>query len=321
VSEPSESVPSSRLPMSASAPGKCILFGEHAVVHGGPEVLFALDLRTQVVFRSAESAQLNGVTLTSAKNPYVTEALAELSPPGASVALTTVSRVPRAAGLGSSAALVAALATGLSSLRGGVDRPSLAQRAFQIERGAQGVGSPGDTSAAVAGGFLALNTSRGTPLWEVTDLERSWTVRRVVDPNWTWIVADTRVPRGTGPAVRKVGERLAAPDGPDLLDRFRVVAEAGLAAIEAEDRVAAGECLTKNQVLLRELGVSHPRLEALLEVAAATCDGAKLTGAGMGGSIVALPRPGKEILTAKRLREAGGNAFVVRPSSDGARLL
>jgi mevalonate kinase len=321
MSEPSDGVPGARLPLSASAPGKCILFGEHAVVHGGPEVLFALDLRTQIVFRSSEFPTLNGMALPAARNAYVTEALAQCPPPGASVALTTVSRVPRAAGLGSSAALVAALATGLAALRGGVDRPSLAQRAFEIERGAQGVGSPGDTSAAVAGGFLALNTARGTPLWEVTDADQSWTVRRVTDPNWSWLVADTRVPRGTGPAVRRVGERLAAPDGPKLLARFREVAESGLAALEAEDRVATGACLNENQVLLREIGVSHPRLEALLQVAAPTCDGAKLTGAGMGGSIVALPRPGKEILTAQRLRQAGGDAYVVRPTTDGARLL
>lgn len=321
MSEPSESVPSAQLPLSASAPGKCILFGEHAVVHGGPEVLFALDLRTQLVFRSSDSATLNGTALSTAKNPYVSRALADLPPPGSSVALTSVSRVPRAAGLGSSAALVAALMTGLSALRGGVDRPSLAQRAFQIERGAQGVGSPGDTSAAVAGGFLALNTARGTPLWEVTDGDRSWTVRRVTDPNWTWIVADSRVPRGTGPAVRHVAERLAQPDGPSLLERFREVAEAGLDALHAEDRIATGARLTENHGLLRELGVSHPKIEALLKVTEATCDGAKLTGAGMGGSIVALPRPGTEIATAQRLRKAGGDAFVVRPSPDGARLL
>ncbi|HTT25898.1 MAG TPA: mevalonate kinase [Thermoplasmata archaeon] len=321
MSAPSDDVPNARLPLSASAPGKCILFGEHAVVHGGPEVLFALDLRTQVVFRSAESASLNGAALAAAKNPYVTEALRALPPPGPAVALTSVSRVPRAAGLGSSAALVAALAAGLSALRGGVDRPSLAQRAFQIERGAQGVGSPGDTSAAVAGGFLALNTARGTPLWEVTDGDRSWTVRRIPDPNWTWIVADTRVPRGTGSAVRQVAERLARPDGPDLLERFRAVAEAGLDALEAEDRDRTGVRLTENQALLRELGVSHPRIEALLEVARSTCTGAKLTGAGLGGSIVALPRPGTEIATAQRLRQAGGDVYVVRPTGDGARLL
>src|SRR5580693_6567363 len=76
MSDPSDAVPSAHLPMSASAPGKCILFGEHAVVHGGPEVLFALDLRTQLVFESSESPSLNGVALGTAKNPFVTEALA-----------------------------------------------------------------------------------------------------------------------------------------------------------------------------------------------------------------------------------------------------
>ena len=316
-----EPIPPAILPLSASAPGKCIVFGEHSVVHGGPELLFALDLRTQLVLQGSERPVLNGDEEAARQHPYFQQALREIPLPSRSVAVTAVSRVPRAGGLGSSAAFVAALATGLSAIRGGVDRASLAQRAFAIERGAQGVGSPGDTSASVAGGFLALNTSRGLPLWEVSGPDRNWNVRRVEDPHWSWVVADSGVTRSTGVAVKAVGLRLARPDGPKVLERFAAVADAGIAAVAAEDRVGTGRCLRENQELLREVGVSHPRLEALLEAARETSEGEKLTGAGCGGAIVALPKPGREIETARRIARAGGVPFVVVPTPDGARLL
>ena len=321
MSDPGDSIPSAQLPISASAPGKCIVFGEHAVVHGGPELLFAIDLRSQVILQAADGSSLNGDRTASRTHPYFGRALAEIPPPGGGVSVTSVSRVPRSSGLGSSAAFVAALAAGLSAIRGGADRPTLAQRAFSIEQGAQGVGSPGDTSAAVAGGFLALNTARGTPLWEVSDGSRSWSVRRVVDPHWTWIVADSGIPRRTADAVKAVAERMQRPDGPALLDRFRSVAERGIDSVGREDRGETGRCLRENQELLRDAGVSHDRLEALLDAARPSSDGEKLTGAGRGGSIVALPKPGRELETARKIARAGGVPFVVRPADDGARLL
>ena len=76
-----------------------------------------------------------------------------------------------------------------------------------------------------------------------------------------------------------------------------------------------------NQELLRTVGVSHPRLEALLEAARPAAEGAKLTGAGAGGSIVVLPREGQEVDLVRRLARAGGLPFVVRPSVQGTALV
>ncbi|MGA8664990.1 MAG: hypothetical protein WB809_08030, partial [Thermoplasmata archaeon] len=183
-------IPAASLPLSARSPGKCIIFGEHAVVHGAPELLFAIDLHTQVLVRGAARSSLNGDFEAAASHPYFRAALESPWAAGASVDVRAVSRIPRGAGLGSSAALSAGLVATLSALAGGVDRPTLAQRSFDVERGAQGVGSPGDTSAAVAGGFLSINgTASGPALWTVRDGPRSWEVRRVADPGWVWVVA------------------------------------------------------------------------------------------------------------------------------------
>ena len=307
--------------LSTRCPGKCIVYGEHAVVHGGPELLFALDLYSQVNLRSDDGpTTLNGSAETAQANPYLRTALERLWPEGTGLAVTSTSRIPRSAGLGSSAAFVAALCVALRTARGHADRGGLASSAFDVERSAQGVGSPGDTSAVVAGGFVTLNHGVGEVLWEVGDVRRSWTVRRVADPGWVWVVAYSGIPRSTGAAVRAVGERLAQPDGAGLLERFSQVTGEGIDAVRSEDRERAGVAMARNHELLRDVGVSHPRVEELLAAVAESSAGAKLTGAGAGGSIVVLPRAGREAEVVRRLARAGAVAFAVRPSTDGARV-
>lgn len=314
-------IPAHPLPVSARAPGKCILFGEHAVVRGRPELLLAIDLHTQVVVQGAGAPSLNGDAGGAIRHPYFAAALARLWQGMPPIDVRTVSRIPRAAGLGSSAAFSSAIAAALLAATGGAPRARLAEEAFAIERAAQGVGSPGDTSAVVGGGLLSINAGASDPLWSLTDGQHVWEARRVRDPAWVWLLGFTGVPRSTGDAVRAVGERLDRPDGPTLLDRFARVALDGIRAIEREDHRDVGRLMNENQALLVEVGVSHPRLEALLAAVAPLAEGAKITGAGAGGSIVALPRAGEEMRAAREIARAGGVPFVVRAASDGTALV
>ncbi len=316
-----DTIPARNFPVSAQAPGKCILFGEHAVVHGCPELVLAIDLTTQVFVRGAPSSSLNSDPNAGTANPYFRVALEVAWPDGKPIEVRSITRIPRAAGLGSSGAFVSALAAALGARTGGIARSQLAQRAFEIERGAQGVGSPGDTSASVAGGYVALNGGPGEPLWTVRAPEGRWEVRRVEDPRWVWVVAYSGVPRATADAVRAVGERVRRPDGPALLAQFAEVARSGIAAVGRGDRVETAELLRRNQELLREAGVSHPRVEALLAAAAPVAEAAKITGAGAGGSIVALPKPGREAELVRTLARAGALPFAVRCESEGASLV
>jgi mevalonate kinase len=316
-----DAIPARGLPVTARSPGKCVVFGEHSVVHGEPELLFAIDLFVQLGVRAAASTRLNSDPTAPGHNPYLRVALERLWKDGPPVDLTTTSQIPRAAGLGSSAAFVCDLAAGFGAAAGGLARARLAELAFAIERAAQGVGSPGDTSAVTAGGFISINAEGGDELWRLTDGQRSWSVRRVPTPTWGWVVAYTGVPRSTAEAVRAVGRRLAEPDGARLLERFRSVTLEGIDAVRREDRESVGRSLLENQALLREVGVSHPRLEKLIDAAMPACDGAKLTGAGAGGSIVALPKAGRELEAARRIAHAGGVPFVVRAAPAGASLL
>ncbi|MCI4353472.1 MAG: hypothetical protein L3K14_08875 [Thermoplasmata archaeon] len=317
-------IPAHGLPVVARAPGKCILFGEHAVVRGQPEILLAIDVYTQVAIRSSPEWALNGHAEPVAAHRYLQEAIRQLWPGAAPLNVTAVSRIPKGSGMGSSAAFVAGLSAAMGAANGGIDRATLAQQSFAIERNAQGVGSPGDTSAAAAGGYLTLNTEVGAvgePLWTVESARERWVVRRIADPGWVWVVAYSGLPKDTGPKVRAVGERFSSPEGPELLRRFAEVANAGLRAMARDDGPDTGRLLEENQELLRQVGVSHPRLEALLEAARPSALGAKVTGAGGGGSIVALPKPGQETDLVRRLARAGAVPFAVGPAPRGVELI
>jgi mevalonate kinase len=321
VSAAGAPVPAHGLPMRARAPGKCILFGEHAVVHGGPELVAAIDRSLEVVARAADRDSLHGDPKAFEANPYLRAARTLGGPRHLPIDLALRSSLPASAGLGSSAALCAVVATIDAALQGGCDRAELAHRAFAIERAAQGVGSAGDTSCAVAGGLIAINADHGETIWTITSGEQRWDVRPVADPGWRWLVVDSGVPRRTADAVRSVGRRLAERDGREILDHFRAVTLEGIDAVGRRDPVATGRCLDENHALLQSVGVSHPRLESLLEAVRPFSYGAKLTGAGAGGSIVALPRPDEVDDALARSRAAGGSPYIVRVHARGAELV
>src|SRR5437867_2707089 len=93
----------------------------------------------------------------------------------------------------------------------------------------------------------------------------------------------------------------------------------GLGALRRNDLVEAGHLMDRSPALLTQLGVGHPMLNRLADAARKTSYGAKLTGAGGGGSIVALSdRPAE---TTEAIRAAGGKAFVVRSDPTGVATL
>ncbi|MDE1835936.1 MAG: mevalonate kinase [Euryarchaeota archaeon] len=322
-----DAIPPARAPLRARAPGKAILFGEHAVVFGRTAVVLALELGTEVAIDEGApggESTYNGSAEAARSNPYLQEALRSHSA-GHALALNVRSDIPKASGLGSSAAFTAALMAGLLSLQGGSSRARLAEESFRTERGAQGVGSPVDTSAAVAGGVLTVGHQGlpgATALWSLPAVDGGppWSVGRVPDPGWTWVVGYTGVPKDTATVVRRVGERVKRPDGERLLDEIAHVAVEGVEALRAKDRAAVGRAMKENQRLLVDLGISHPRLEELLASIDRYALGAKITGAGGGGSVVALPREGEEVLVGRAISHAGGVPFLVRVAPSGAAL-
>jgi mevalonate kinase len=306
--------------MAASAPGKLILFGEHAVVFGEPALSTAINLRAEVYARPHKEWLADGASLEEARYRYV-KAAVEKSKVKGPLWIEIRSMVPSGSGLGSSAAVTVATLGALHAANGPIDAPAIARQAFEVEHEVQGRASPIDTSTASAGGgILVLREPRDGLLWSIERDQRRWFLHRAALPALDFVVGNTGISAATGPLVARVKERV---------DRDRRAADAireigritldGVQALQRKDFVSAGRLMDRNHALLTDLGVGHPALDRLVEAARRSSYGAKLTGAGGGGSIVALTdRP---TATAEAIRAAGGKAFIVQSDSVGVAKL
>ncbi len=280
--------------------GKLILLGEHAVVHGQPAI--ALTLREGVRVRvrarepgapASETEELRGaVAAATAALGLDEERAFEVSVEG---------ELPVAVGLGSSAALAVGLVRAIAAHEGRrLDRETTARLANEVEKIFHGTPSGIDATAASQEGLIWFEAGR-PPRWERLD---------VVVP--ALVVALSGARHHTGETVGGLSER--AGRHPEVYRPiFAAIGElvrAGRTALEQRDWPLLGEIMTMDHALLRGCGVSTPALDRLVEDARdAGALGAKLTGGGGGGAIVALPADSPETLVAN-LRERGWTAFV-----------
>ncbi|MEM4829184.1 MAG: mevalonate kinase [Nitrososphaerota archaeon] len=295
---------------AASAPGKVILFGEHFVVHGAPALVASIDLRAAAIVERAESG---GVRLSdgSKDNPAVKAVEHVLRRLGASASLIIEieSRIPQSVGLGSSAALAASSsAAALHLLAGRLDLNLILESSHEGEKIIHYMPSGIDTSIATFGGIGVYARSSGYKKLDIA-LEEI-------------LVVNTGMRRRTGDMVLRV--RGFAEREPErfkqLLDEAGRIIEEGLDALRSRDLERLGMLMSRNQELLRVVGVSSPELEEAIAMCLdAGAYGAKLTGAGGGGCVIAAADPDKmdEIIS----RISGRfEVFRVRLGVEGVRV-
>ncbi len=304
--------------MGASAPGKLILFGEHAVVFGEPALSTAISLRTEVFARAHTEWLADGASLDEPRYRYVKTAI-DRTWTGGPLWIEIRSMIPTGAGLGSSAAVTVAALGALQELQGGLDPPAIAREAFEVEHEVQGRASPIDTSTATAGGGILVGPEAGDDLlWSIRRDTRRWFLHRCNLPPLTLVVGYTGLSAATGPLVAKVKERVdASREAAAMVKEIGQITLDGLQALRRKDFVAAGTLMDRNQELLNALGVGHPMLDKLVAAARRHSYGAKLTGAGGGGSMFALTDDPEKVAAA--IREVGGKAFLVRSDPVGVR--
>src|SRR3989441_9513884 len=118
--------------MAASAPGKLILFGEHAVVFGEPALSTAINLRAEVYARPHAEWRADGGSIDEPRYRYVKAAVAKVRTSGP-LWLEVRSMVPSGAGLGSSAAGTGAAPRALHGVDGSIDPKTIAREGFEVE--------------------------------------------------------------------------------------------------------------------------------------------------------------------------------------------
>jgi mevalonate kinase len=293
----------------SSAPGKLYLFGEHAVVYGEPAVACAIDRRARVTAEAREDDRLrvesrdltlDGFTveydgdagddmdvdvptpLVEAAMGYVEGAVEQArdaaDAPDAGLDLVVESDIPLGGGLSSSAAVIVATIDA-ASRELGVDLPSgdLAERAYRVEHDVQdGQASRMDTFCSTVGGAVRV---------EGDDC------RRLDDPpNLPFVVGYDGGAGDTGELVAGVRRLREKYDfAADTVGAIGDLVRRGERALAEDDPGEIGRLMDFDHGLLAALGVSSRSLDSMVWAAReAGADGAKLTGAGGGGCIVAL---------------------------------
>ncbi|MBL8058748.1 MAG: mevalonate kinase [Anaerolineales bacterium] len=305
-------------PARAAAPGKVILLGEHAVVYGqpalavpvagvqavatvtppaGPQAAAGLWIEARAIGRRYRLEAARPADPLALAARLTLERCAPGAPPPAGT-LTIDSTIPIASGLGSGAAVCTAAVRALAAALGRPLPPAeVSALVFQTETLLHGTPSGIDNTVI----------AYGQPVWFVKGQPPE---PFTIAAPFQLLIADTGQPSPTRITVGDV--RAAWQQAPA---RWEAVFQAiGALVREARALLAApaaggglgrlGELLDRNHAHLRELGVSSPELEALTAAArAAGALGAKLSGGGRGGNLIALVEaPAADAVEAALLR-------------------
>ena len=277
-----------KLPARGRAAGKVILLGEHAVVYGRPALAAGLPLWLEAEVIAGEGpARLESDRHADDPRParLVAEAAAAVGLEARGLVVRVCSEVPAGVGVGSSAALAVAVLRSLAAAAGRrLAHDEELEIATRLESIFHGHPSGIDPVAAALGGCFRF--VRGTP-------PAIAPVRPAVP--LPLVIAFGAEPRSTGAAVMGLRARWEVERARHeaLFDAVATTVEDGVRAAEAGDLGALGRAFDRNQALLEALGVSAPEVEGLVARARASgALGAKLTGGGAGGAVIAVaPEP------------------------------
>ena len=281
----------------ASAPGKVILFGEHFVVYDKPAIVSAISLRAYVeAVKSDRGIILDG---WSGENPAVKASAYVIDQLGYSggLNLRIRSSIPQSVGLGSSASVSVASAAATSLLLKGELDLELIRRAAHLGESLVHYRPSGiDTTIATYGGGGIYTRSEGFRSMSLSLDEI--------------LIINTGKARRTGDLVRRVKEFKDAhgEEFEKILEDAEGIIWEAVDALMARDLELIGRLMLRNQELLKRVGVSSKEIEDVIELCMRFgALGAKLTGAGGGGCVIAVAEDER----IPQLMEALGRRFEV----------
>jgi mevalonate kinase len=304
----------------STAPGKTILFGEHAVVYGQPAIAVPVTERQAkvkifpLIGSQTDQIQFIAPQIQFEKNyidldkhhPFrialeqVKNFLDISHYPACKIHLS--STIPISSGLGSSAAISVSLINALFSFVGYQASESLlSELAYKVE--IEFHGTPSGIDNTVVAYRKPVYFQKGK------DIE-------FINPggNFTIIIADSGVSGNTKVAVARVRERWLNNTilFEEYFQKIGEIASHAKMALENGEQTILGNLMNANQELLRKIGVSHPSLENLIDISMKHGGlGAKLCSGGLGGNIIILTDVDKADILSELLLDNGASQTII----------
>ena len=324
--------------ITVSAPGKLMLFGEHAVVYGKPCIVTAVDQRLKLIAEKLDEPffelEAKDVGIVGYKKPLSEVGKGEI-PKGAKfvemalsnflkmdsrlrgndnrrgIKIKTVSQFKSTFGFGSSSASTICTLKALSEIYNIlIPKKEFFEIAYKTVLDIQGVGSGFDLAAAIYGGTLYYVTGG-----------------KVIDPikvkSLPLIVGYTGVKADTATLVKAVNNRRDKYPKlfKSIFDDIALIVEEAKVALKKQDFQKLGELMNLNQGYLETLGVGSKELSSLIyAVRNAGAFGAKLSGAGIGDCMIALAPDNKRKAVEKAIKKAGGQVLRVEVNAEGVQI-
>jgi mevalonate kinase len=278
----------------ASAPGKIILFGEHFVVHGTPAILAAIDKRVTVTstFTENKTIKVNSqlgtleVPMSSSHKEvksefrpfvYLANKMINSHQDVNGLEITINSDIPIGVGLGSSSACCVAATASISGLFKELSSEENLKMSIEAEKTIFPDTSGADCTVCTYGGIIEYDKINGSE--KNTDAS-----------NLNLLIVNSMIPHSTKRSVEKVSKFKESNE-----DRFsqlcvsetKLIGEVNL-ALKNKDLITLGLKMSENQKYLEEIQVSNDTLHDMISSLKEISLGAKITGAGDGGCIIAL---------------------------------
>jgi len=303
--------------VKASAPGKIILFGEHAVVYGRPALAVPVsqvhadveitDATRAGIWIHAPDVNLDAELNTLPSDHPIASVLhnfffAYRVSPFPNLTISIASTIPVASGLGSGAAVTVALVRALSAyLNHPMTNEDVSAFTYDIEKLHHGTPSGIDNTVV----------TYAKPVYFIKD--QPIEVFKVGAP-FIIVIGDTGVSAPTKESVADVRKLWEADKSrwESMFDQVGEIAQQARTSIENGQWKLLGKLMNQNQALLREMTVSSPVLGNLISAAKqAGALGAKLSGGGRGGNMIALVEKEKAPVVAEALMAAGAKRTII----------
>jgi len=284
----------------ATAPGKIIIFGEHFVVHGTRAIVGAINKRVTITSEKNDTATISISSSLGKTTIPITEEVDTVEKkfrPFFFIAKEVIndynfkngitidiqSDIPIGAGLGSSSACCVAAAASVSNLFSRTDISQVLDLAIDAERTIFPKTSGADCTVSALGGIIEYQKEHDPKAIKT-------------EHDFDFVVVNSQKMHNTDAVVSRVNK--FKDDNADVFSELcteedNLITKA-ISSLQTFDLETVGKCMSQNQIFLEQLGVSNDILLSIVKLVEKDTFGAKITGAGDGGCIIALTEKNKK---------------------------